>query len=210
MSSDTSALLISVLGWIAAIVSCFLATPQLVRIVRANSVAGVSRLSWQLALGGNLTWGIYGLLQGNPNQWAPNVLLICCTLTILTLFRRHRHTSWLVLIAPGLAVATTTITLLVTAGAVAFSVAAFLPAAISLMSQLRATATSPDVTGISLTNQWLGLFNQSIWLCWALLAHEPSVIMVGSAALVLIVANVAMATLRKSGRMGPVPRLARA
>lgn len=210
MSPDTSVILISVLGWIAATVSCFLSTPQLARIVRAHSVAGVSRLSWQLALGGNLTWFSYGVLHGNPNQWLPNVLLVCCTLTILTLFRRYRGTSWAVLLAPGLAVAVTSVTLQVTFGAVAFSVAAFVPAAISLLSQLRATAMSHDVTGISLTNQWLGLFNQSIWLAWALLAHEPSVIMVGSAAILLLVANVTMATLRKSGRVGPVAILARA
>ncbi len=210
MSPDTSAFLITALGWLAATVSCFLSTPQLARIVRANSVAGVSRLTWQLALGGNLTWGLYGALHGNPNQWAPNVLLVCCTLTILSLFRRHRGTSWAVLIVPGLVVAASTMLLELTLGVVAFSVAAFVPAAISLMSQLQATATSPDVTGISLTNQWLGLVNQSIWLCWALLAHEPSVIIVGSAALLLLVANVTMATLRKSGRVGPVMRIARA
>jgi len=210
MPADVPALLTAALGWLAAIVSCFISTPQLARIVRAHSVAGVSRLAWQLALGGNLTWGIHGLVNGNVNQWVPNVLLVCCTLTILGLFRRHHGTSWLVLVAPGLLVAATTITLELTVGVVAYSIAAFLPAAVSLTAQLRATATSRDVTGISLTNQWLGLFNQSIWLCWALLAHEPSVIMVGSAALLLLVANVMMATLRKSGRVGPVAILARA
>ena len=210
VSAEFTVLLVTALGWIAALVSCCVSAPQLVRIVRANSVAGVSMLAWQLGFGSNLTWGLHGLINGNPNQWAPNVILICCTLTILGLFRRHRDVSWWVLLVPGFAVSTLTISLELVVGVVAFSAAAFIPAAISLMAQLRSTLMSNDVTGISLTNQWLGLFNQSVWLAWALLVNEASVIMVGSAALILLVANLTMATLRKSGRMGPVARLARA
>ena len=61
-----------------------------------------------------------------------------------------------------------------------------------------------DVTGISMTNQVLGLVNQSLWLVWALLIGESSVLMVGSAALALLLMNFALTSLRKSGRMGAV------
>ncbi len=192
------------LGWLAAVLSCFISTPQLVRMMRSGSVAGVSRLSWQLTLGGNLTWGLYGLRHGNPNQWLPNVLLIGCTLVILSLFHKHVGTSWLVLVAPGLVIGLTTVGLDASFGAVAFSVAAFLPSAVSQASQAWSTATSDDVTGISMTNQVLGLVNQSLWLVWALLIGESSVLMVGSAALALLLMNFALTSLRKSGRMGAV------
>jgi hypothetical protein len=55
-------------------------------------------------------------------------------------------------------------------------------------------------------NQWIGLANQSTWLVWAALIGERSVLLVGSSSLVLIVANLSMALLRKSGTLGPITR----
>lgn len=193
-----------VVGWVAAALSCFISAPQLVRILRARTTSGVSVLSWQLALGGNLTWGMYGLTHGNLNQWLPNVALVTVTLVILSLFHRHVGTPWLVLLTPGLVIGATTTTLDHTVGTLAYSIAAFLPAATSLVSQLKVTLTSVDVRGLSVGNQWIGLANQSTWLVWALLIRERSVLMVGSASLVLILANLSMALLRTSGTMGPV------
>src|SRR5450756_3213121 len=65
-------------------------------------------------------------------------------------------------------------------GTIAYSIAAFLPAATSLLSQLKTTAVSPDVRGLSVGNQWIGLANQSTWLVWAALIDERSVLLVGS------------------------------
>ena len=195
-----------IVGWVAAGLSCFISAPQLVRIVRARTTSGVSILSWQLALGGNLTWGVYGFTHGNPNQWLPNVGLIVITLVILSLFHRHVGTPWVALLAPGLVIGATTTTLDHAVGTIAYSIAAFLPAAVSLVSQLKVTATSVDVRGLSVGNQWLGLVNQSAWLVWAVLIGERSVILVGSASLVLIVANLSMALLRTTGTLGPVTR----
>ncbi|HSN10587.1 MAG TPA: PQ-loop repeat-containing protein [Propionibacteriaceae bacterium] len=195
-----------VVGWIAAGLSCFISAPQLVRILKAGTTSGVSILSWQLALGGNLTWGMYGITHGNLNQWLPNVALVTITLTILSLFHRHVGTPWIVLLAPGIIIGSTTTILDSTAGAVAYSVAAFLPAAVSLVSQLKVTATSVDVRGLSVGNQWIGLVNQSTWLLWALLIDERSVLMVGTASLILILANLSMALLRTTGTLGPVTR----
>ena len=195
-----------VVGWIAAGLSRFISAPQLFRILRAGTTSGVSVLSWQLALGGNLTWGLYGITHGNLNQWLPNVALITITLIILGQFHRHVGTSWVVLLVPGLLIGATTTTLDHTAGTIAYSIAAFLPAATSLVSQLKVTATSVDVRGLSLGNQWIGLANQSTWLVWAALIVERSVLLVGSASLVLIVANLSMALLRKSGTLAPVTR----
>jgi len=163
-------------------------------------------MAWQLVLGDNLTWGLCGLIHGNPNQWIPNVALVTVTLVILSKFHREVGTRWLVLLAPGLLIAATTTTLDHTVGTIAFSIAAFVPASVSLLSQLKTTATSVDVRGLSVGNQWIALVNQSTWVLWAALIGEHSVLLVGSSSLVLIVANLSMALQRKSGTMGPVTR----
>jgi len=115
---------------------------------------------------------VYGFTHGNPNQWMPNVALVTITLIILSLFRRHVGTSWVVLLAPGIIIGVTTTTLDHSIGTIAYSIAAFLPAATSLLSQLKTTAVSPDVRGLSVGNQWIGLANQSTWLVWAALIDE--------------------------------------
>ena len=195
-----------IVGWLGAALSCFISAPQLVRIIRSNTTAGVSKVAWQMALGGNLTWGIYGLVHGNPNQWVPNIFLITMTLMILGLFRRHGGTPWLVLLVPGLLMGITTTSLDRWVGPIAFSIAAIIPPAVSLVSQLRTTAASEDVEGLSMANQWIGLINQSVWLVWGVLVANQQVVMVGAMCFVLIVANVALATLRKTGTWGPVRR----
>jgi hypothetical protein len=43
-------------------------------------------------------------------------------------------------------------------------------------------------------------------LVWAALIDDRSVLLVGSSSLVLIVANLSMALLRKSGTLGPITR----
>lgn len=196
----------AIVGWIAAVLSCFISAPQLVRILRTRTTSGVSILAWQLALGGNLTWGVYGFTHGNPNQWIPNVGLVTITLIILGLFHQHLGTPWVTLLAPGVVIAVATTALDHTAGTIAYSIAAFLPTAISLISQFKVTATSEDVEGLSLGNQWIVFVNQSAWVLWAVLIDERSVLLVGSASLVLMFANLAMALLRSSGTLGPVTR----
>lgn len=195
-----------VIGWLGAILSCCISAPQLLRIIKANTTSGVSRLAWQMALGGNLTWGIYGLVHGNPNQWVPNIFLLSMTLVILGLFRRHGGTPWLVLLVPGLLMGLATTSLDRWVGPIAFSIAAVIPPAISLTSQLRTTAASEDIEGLSLANQWIGVANQSVWLVWGVLVDNQQVVLVGSLCMVLLVANVALATLRKTGTWGPVRR----
>ena len=120
MPPATAVHLAMIVGWIAAGLSCFISAPQLVRILRAGTTSGVSVLSWQLALGGNLTWGLYGITNGNLNQWLPNILLVAITLTILYLFHSHVGTPCVALLAPGLVIGATTTTLDHAVGTIAY------------------------------------------------------------------------------------------
>ena len=70
-------MLIDVLGWTAAAFAACVALPQVLRILRSGTTAGVSTFAWQLAISANLSWVSHGVLTAHPNVWLPN-------------WRRHR------------------------------------------------------------------------------------------------------------------------
>jgi hypothetical protein len=97
---------------------------------------------------------------------------------------------------PGLALGGITVALDVLAGPVAFAVGALLPALLAQMAQLHALLIKPNIAGVSLAYMTMNVVNQLIWVTWAALAGESSVIMVGSTLGVLMVANLIWAVLR--------------
>jgi hypothetical protein len=76
-------------------------------------------------------------------------------------------------------------------------VIAFIPAALSQLAQLRSLVVSPSIHGVSLW--WLGycVMNQGIWLTWAVLAHEISVMIVASGLGTLMTLNLILGVLRR-------------
>lgn len=66
----------SVISFLAVIGAIFLYLPQLKNVVRSQSIDGVSLLSWMLALGASICWGIYGLTIHQPAVSFPSLVLI--------------------------------------------------------------------------------------------------------------------------------------
>ena len=188
---------VDILGWIAAAAGAFVAVPQVIRIVRASTTAGVSALTWQLLLGVNLAWMTHGAITHHANIVVHNSIYAMCTSTILILLRRDRGMPLWQLFGPGILLGTLIVAVDVFSGPVAFAVVAFLPAALSQLAQLRSLVLSPNVEGVSLW--WLGynVMSQAIWLTWSLLAPEISVTLVSSALGTLMTINLILGTLRR-------------
>jgi hypothetical protein len=72
-----------------------------------------------------------------------------------------------------------------------------LPALLAQVAQLHALIIKTNLGGISLAYMTMNVVNQLIWVTWAALAGEYSVIMVGSTLGVLMVANLVWALLRR-------------
>ncbi|GAB3684539.1 PQ-loop domain-containing transporter [Angustibacter aerolatus] len=69
----SAALLGQVLAYSAAVLGCFIAVPQVVRLVRTRAVEGISARSWQVATASNACWLAYGLRSDQPAQVLANV-----------------------------------------------------------------------------------------------------------------------------------------
>lgn len=190
-------MLVFVLGWAAAAVGASFTLPQVVRIFRSRSTAGVSTPAWQIVLGANLGWIGHGLLAGHVNIWVPNAVLLACTTFILTTIHRHSGTPWFQLLAPGVALAATMLTFNLTLGPVAFAIAAFLPSGAAQVLQLKELVHSVNLSGVSVGYLALSVFNQILWLSWSLLAGEISVTLCATSLGTLMLVNLGWALLRR-------------
>lgn len=200
-------MLTQALGWAAAGLLATLALPQVLRLLRTGTTAGVSLVAWQTSVSANLAWTGHGLLTGHPNVWVPNLVFLGLSLMILLQLRRDRALGWVRLLAPAFALGLATVALDVLAGPLAFAVAAFLPSALAQLAQLRSLILAPDIRGVSWPFLGLNVLNQVLWLSWALLAREPSVVLVATALGSLMALNLLWWLLRRVGVARPRLRL---
>jgi uncharacterized protein with PQ loop repeat len=188
---------VDILGWIGAVTGALVALPQVVRILRTSATTGISPLTWRLLVGVNLAWMAHGVITHHPNIVVSNTMYALCTSTILILLWRHRGIRLWQLFIPGILLGALMVAVDAFSGPIAFAVIAFIPAALSQMAQLRSLVVSRSIHGVSLW--WLAycVLNQAIWLSWAVLAHEISLMIVATGLGILMTLNLILAVLRR-------------
>ena len=196
---DRSDVLVAALGWIAAALASFVAIPQVVKLLRTRTTAGLSLTAWRLTLAANIAWMSHGVVVGHANIWLPNLIFMLCTLTILNQLRRDRALSWSVTFGPSLVLGLTTLSIDVLYGPVAFAIAAGLPSVTSQILQFHELVLAPRISAVSLPFLALNTVNQALWLGWGLLAGEQSITMVASAMGILMGVNLLWCVLRRTG-----------
>jgi uncharacterized protein with PQ loop repeat len=191
--------IISALGWVAALLAASAALPQVVRLLRTRSTAGISVVAWRLTLAANLGWTMHGLSTGHVNIVIPNLVFGTFSTLILVMLGRARSLPLLPLLVPSVLVAVTTFGLDLWLGPVAFAIAAGLPSLVAQLMQFHELVVAPRITGVSIPFLTLNVVNQLCWFSWAVLTGEQSVILCASVLGSLMAANLVWATLRRSG-----------
>ena len=190
---------VEILGWVAAVFLAAVALPQVIKLLRTGTIAGISPSAWQILLGVNVAWTAHGLFTDHPNIWVPNLIFLVCSATIPTQLARHRERSVPRMFLPGVTLGSVAFALDVAAGPVVFGVAAVLPSATAQLAQLRELILAPSIQGLSLPFLTMNVANQSLWVSWALLTHEKSVTIASLCIGSLMTANLAWAVLRRLG-----------
>lgn len=174
------------LGWVAAVLSATLALPQMFRIFRTRSVAGLSVLAWQTLVLAGVGWTIHGLESGRLQVILPNVILGTAAIVVLSQIQRSRHlgviATWA--LPAGVVIAATAADVLL--GPVAYAVIMFIPAAIGQFAQVREIRQASDVSGVSLPTLLINLGAQFAWLGYALPTNEVAIIWVAAPLAVLM------------------------
>ena len=192
--------LLALWGWLAAATGMLSGLPQLIRILRVRTAAGVSTRLWQLNLGAFLSWLAHGLLVGHMQLQLPNAFLSVCGFLVLFMVARHRKESLPALLVLPLALASTLFAIDYFLGAAAFGLAVAVPNVIGMGAQLRTMMRSADLSGISPGYLALTLAVQVMWLVWAIPMVEWALIVCATLLGIMSLVNLAYWTRRHLGR----------
>lgn len=80
-------MMIGILAWTGALLSCLLSVPQLVQALRSDRLAGVSSTTYWLALGNAIVWAMWAVLSGEYAAGVP--ALVNGPAAVLIITRLH-------------------------------------------------------------------------------------------------------------------------
>lgn len=166
---------LDILGWVAASFGMASALPQLFRLLRTRSSAGVSVSLFQLNAGATGAWAMHGVMVGVPQMQYPNLILTVSSLAVVILVLKDRKESLFptLLVPPLISLALFGIDLW--AGALVFGFVVAAPFVVGQVAQLREMIESLDLTGLSLPFLSIAFFVQALWLTWGILYGETSI-----------------------------------
>lgn len=188
------------LGWLAAALSGSLTVPQVLRIVRTRSVAGLNLLTWQTLLIAGISWSGHGLLVERAQILVPNAILLIGAAIVLNQLRRAESLPSVRVWALPVAASVASIALDSAFGPLVFAVMMVIPAVIGQVAQFREIRSAADVSGISPVMLMINAVAQVVWLTYALVTWELSIICVATVLIVVMTANVV--ALMKRRRQG--------
>ncbi|MDO4791555.1 MAG: hypothetical protein Q3999_03620 [Buchananella hordeovulneris] len=186
-------------GWVCAIVGSLPTFPQISRIRRAGTAAGISLLNWQLTAACFVGWVLHSFIVGAPNLIAANVLLLVTSVYIVWLIAADRRLGPIQVAWPALATAAVLVGIRLFLGPVAFGIAVVVPQAIGLGGQIRDMVTRRNLAGVSLGYLIINLVLQMFWFSWGWLAHESGVLTATSIMMVIASATLGVYLARRAG-----------
>lgn len=190
---------VEIWGWVCALVGSLTLVPQIARIVRTSTSAGVSLKSWQLSAGSFLAWTVHGVLGSYWNIIIANALLAACALAILLLIQRDRRLGtvrvyWLALALAGVLVAVR-----IQFGPLIFGLVTVCPQAVAMLAQLRSLLREFNITGVSGGFLAVNTAVQACWNAWAWLAGDLGVAGASTVMLAVCVPVLAVYLARRRG-----------
>ncbi|HET7724785.1 MAG TPA: PQ-loop domain-containing transporter [Propionibacteriaceae bacterium] len=188
-----------VLGWVAVAISLVIGLPQLLRIVRTRSVAGLSFFSWRAILGVNLAWIAHGIRIHQLPMVLTNTFSLVTTVLILTQMSRVLQRTRFSTFAPGLVVAAAMVATDVLFGSAMYGVLAIAAGVVASTGASIELIRALHVGAVSTVFLVLGVVNQLVWLTWSLLVGDPGSIMTASTMTALTTFNLAWYVLRRLG-----------
>lgn len=196
-------------GWLASACGILVGLPQMLRLLRSGSVAGLSLLSWQAMVVVNLTWAAHGLTISQFPLIITNVIGLAWSAAVTLLIGRHLHRRPAkILLAPVLA-CSALIACDQVLGSAAFGAAAVVPALVAALGQSAQLVRAPNISGVSAPFLVLAALNQAFWLTWAVLVADSGTTIIAAVTGCLAVFNLTCWAYR-SARHRPLSTTGRA
>ena len=191
--------MIEVFGWVAAAIGVASNLPQLIRILRARTSAGVSLRLWQISAATTGAWMVHGfLVQKGQMQW-PNLLMSLLGLVIVVFVLRDRKQA----VAPQLVLPVVLAAALsgseLLFGAMAFGLVIAVPQLYGQVSQLREMVSAPDLSGVSVGYLSIMLVVQVMWFIFGLYTFDWALIICAGAMTAVCSINLTVFIVRHPG-----------
>lgn len=191
--------LLEVWGWVAAATGVVMNVPQLMRLVKERTSAGVALLQWQVVVACSLGWLYHGVTTGHANIVAANVIAFVQATAMTILIMRDRALPslkvWLLIIA--VVIPLFAIEQFAPAGV--FGAVVVVPLALGLLAQSRDLVRSRDISGVSPVFLTMAVVLQFLWWSWSFPAQDISITICSSILGAITIFNVTWLTLRRKG-----------
>ncbi|MDO4784707.1 MAG: hypothetical protein Q3997_06445 [Propionibacteriaceae bacterium] len=194
---------VEIWGWVCGIASALSALPQLVRLLRARTSAGLSLLAWQLNAGVLWGWTAHGVLTVRHNLIWSNLFLACSMTAVVALIVLDRRLAWTRSLTPVVALFAVLVAIEWNLGEVVFGLVVLGPGAFALVAQFVDLLRRPDLSGVSLPALAVNAMVQIMWFSWASLATDRAVQLVSTCIGLCALANVAAYLGRWRGWLRP-------
>jgi MtN3 and saliva related transmembrane protein len=159
-------------GYAGAVLMTSMSLPQIARILRDHSAAGVSLLTWVIFAMSGTSWLAYGLILQAPAIIVGNVAFIATTVPVVALLLR-RQRAWPVLPAAlvPVGVVAVLVSVLVQLPGVVSSGLGVVCGVLTTVPQLVESIgrkRAGEISEVSLATLFLLLAGQSLWLAYGL------------------------------------------
>lgn len=199
---------IEIFGWTAAVIGILSNLPQLTRILRARTSAGVSLPLWQLTMATTAAWAVHGFLVQQPQMQFPNVLMSLAGLTLMIFILRDRNQPLLPALVMPVSLAIVLALTDVFLGALIFGILIAAPQLVGQGTQTRELIKAPDLTGVSGVFLAVFLLVQSMWFSFGIMTTDWALITCAGAMVVIAGSNLVIYLVRTSRTKAAVNRQA--
>ena len=200
--------MIEVFGWLAAAIGVAANLPQLLRILRAGTSAGVSLRLWQVGAASTASWCVHGYLVDAPQMQLPNLIMVLAALTIVYVVQRDRRRPILPALLLPLVVGAMLSGVNLLWGPLVFGLVVAVPQLYGQFAQLREMVQAPDLTGVSLGYLGVFLLVQAMWFTFGILTTDWALRVCAGAMVVVCVLNLTVYLVRRRRAVRPVTLVA--
>lgn len=195
--------MIEVFGWVAAAIGMASFFPQLIRIIRARTAAGVSLRNWQFLVGTQGAWCAHGFLVGVVQMQWPNLVMVLTALAIVVFIRKERGRPVLPALVVPLLIIAALYAIDVFVGGAAFGLIVAIPQVGGQMAQLREILRSTDLSGISPGYLSINLLVNAMWTVFGFVTVEWALMVCATAMTVICSINLItyLTRRRRAGRV---------
>lgn len=172
---------VELLGLAAAALMTSMSLPQIARILRDHSAAGVSLLTWCIFAASGTSWLAYGILLQAPAVIIGNIAFLATVMpVVILLLMRQRGWATPVAIAVPLLFGVLALTALVSLPSAVSGALGVLWGVLSTVPQLVTSirgARSGHRSEVSLATLGLLICGQGLWLSYGLARSDPPLIL---------------------------------